>query len=134
VTLADAPVTAGAVFRNGTRVARVTFAAPVTYSVKMNFRFLALVLSLAVVALATGCGGSKSRSHRLTAGQRIIFKPGALAVGSPVSCTSQDRHIVIRVPSAGHSAGGASDFGGHPALISLETRRNGSVLAVCSQG
>lgn len=66
--------------------------------------------------------------------QRIDFKPGALAVGSPVTCVSKGHHIVIKVPSAGHSAAGASDFGGNPALISLETRRDGSVLAVCSHG
>lgn len=112
----------------------MTFAVTVTYSDKVNFRLLTLVLCLALVPLVAGCAGAKSPSHRLTAGQRITFGPGAIAVGSPVICSSQDRHIAIRVPSPGHSAGGASDFGGNPALISLKTRRNGSVLAVCSQG
>lgn len=95
---------------------------------------MTVVLALALIALVTGCAGSKADLHRLSAGQRIDFKPGALAAGSPVTCVSQDHHIVIKVPSAGHSAGGASDFGGNPALISLETRRDGSVLAVCSHG
>src|SRR5438874_1945723 len=100
----------------------------------MNGRILTLALAVVVVLMAvvTGCGGSKVVSHRLTPGQRIDFKPGAVEVGSPISCVKRFYHTVVRVPKRGHRMVGVSDFGPHSTQITLRTLPDGSVLAVCS--
>src|SRR3954469_1295916 len=100
----------------------------------MNARLFApaVAAAFALIALATGCGGAKAGLQRLTAGQRVDYEPGALAVGSRVACVKGQYRIVVRVPSRGHNAAGVSDFGDHATEISLRTRSNGSVRAVCS--
>ena len=97
----------------------------------MNWRLLtlAVVVAIALTALATGCGGSKATIHRLTPGQRVDFKPGALAVGSRVGCIKSVYRVVVRVPSRGHIVTGDSDNGPHATEIRLRTRRDGSVLS-----
>lgn len=93
---------------------------------------LTFAAAAALLSAVTGCGGSKAASHRLLAGQQLSFKPGAISVGSQVSCVTHVYHLDARVPAYGHAAGYASDWGGHSAAIRLTRRRNGSVLAVCS--
>ena len=39
----------------------------------MKYRLITLAITLALMALVTGCGGSKTASHRLVGGERVSF-------------------------------------------------------------
>jgi hypothetical protein len=100
---------------------------------RMNFRPVALLIAVVVALVAVGVGwGSSASSRHLTAPQRVDFKPGALAVGTRITCASHGYRIAIRVPRRGHLAAGSSDWGPHAADLRLTTRLNGAVHAVCS--
>lgn len=98
---------------------------------KRNLLTLSLLALVAAVALGTA-RASNDPPHSLKAGQRVVFKPGVLKVGSPVVCASHGKRVVVRVPSRGHSMVRISDWAsGGSTTLWLTTRANGSVVADC---
>lgn len=99
----------------------------------MKRSLLTLSLLAVVAAVALGAArGSNGAPHSVKIGQRVVFKPGVLKVGSPVVCASHGKRVVVHVPSRGRSMVRISDWvAGGSTTFRLTTRANGSVVAAC---
>jgi hypothetical protein len=98
----------------------------------MKQRIQTLSLLALVAAVAVGAARASTVVQRtLEPGQTIVFRPGALEVGSPVACAGRGKRVVARVPHRGRSLVSTSDWSGRSRTLRLTTRRNGAVVARC---
>ena len=67
----------------------------------------------------------------LSAGQKITFAPGDLAVGDGLLCENQGVLVGAYVPKPGHTARSQLVGSQGTATITIHTRRDGVVVARC---
>jgi hypothetical protein len=67
----------------------------------------------------------------MSAGQKIAFAAGDLAVGDSLLCENQGVLVGAWVPKPGHTAHSQFVGSGGTATISIQTRRDGVVIARC---
>ncbi len=94
--------------------------------------FLTVVIVSALAAVSVAAASARTpKSHRLKAGQRVIFKPGTIRIGALITRRSHGLHVGAHVPKRGESVSGTADGVHGGATIRITTRARGSVVATC---
>jgi siroheme synthase len=90
-----------------------------------------VMISGLTAAIAGSANAQIPKSHRLKAGQRVVFKRGTIRIGALITCRSHGLHVGAHVPKRGQSVIGTADGVSGGATIRITTRAKGSVVATC---
>ena len=93
---------------------------------------LTVVIVSALAAAIVGAANARiPKSHRLKAGQRVVFKRGTIRIGALITCRSHGLQVGAHVLKRGQSVSGTADGVHGGATIRITTRADGSVVATC---